>query len=433
MLKTGNRRVIASFRARYGGLPGERYIDVLDGVRALMIFIVGAFHIWQQSWLTPWTMINGRFYSLDPLLRSGYIWVDGMILLSGFLLYLPFTRRTWRKGDGRRFFLRRFARIYPSYALNVLVFFVIHRGEYAAVKDAVIDLAAHLTFTHTFTEATYYGSPINGALWTLGVEVWFYLLFPLVCRLYQRRKGWTFAGMLAVAFVFRLWASTLQDTRMVFNQLPAFLDVYALGFAGAEAYTALRERLAGQDSRTRGFFAVVLLMSVLYMGTLVVTQAARNGQEQIRLGQMETRFPLALALTAAMVSSAFTFSGVRFLLGNRVMAFLSAISFQFYMYHQVLAVMIRENRWIPSVSATPHIDGEWPWQPVFTAVCFLGVALLSAALTYGFEKPIAKWILGSARKDPPAANGETNAASFLSAGEDTGIHQGGEGKERNEK
>ena len=420
MLTTKIRGLGAYFGTRYGGLPGEKYIDVLDGVRALMIFIVGAFHIWQQSWLTPWTLINGRYYSLDPLLRSGYIWVDGMILLSGFLLYLPFTRRAWRKGDGRRFFLRRFARIYPSYALNVLVFFLLRRGEYAAAGDAAVDLMAHLTFTHTFTEATYYGSPINGALWTVGVEVWFYLLFPLICRLYQRHKGLTFAGMLAAAFAFRLWSSGLQDTRMTFNQLPAFLDVYALGFAGAEAYTVLRERLAGQGSRAKGFFAVVLLVSLLYMGTLIVTQAARNGQEQIRIGQMETRFPLALALTAAMVSAAFTFSGVRFLLGNRVMAFLSAISFQFYMYHQALAVIIRENRWIPSVSATPNVDGEWPWQPVFTAVCFLGVALLSAALTYGFEKPIAGWILGRTRRDPPGENGEASAASSPSSGEGDG-------------
>ena len=382
---------------RWSALPGEKYVDVLDGVRAVLIFLVGWFHIWQQSWLTPYVVIDGRYHSLDPLLRSGYIWVDGMILLSGFLLYLPYTRRPWRKGDGKRFFLRRFARIYPSYVLNVLVFFFYRWDRYGTAADRVRDLVAHLTMTHTFSYATYYASPMNGALWTVGVEVWFYLLFPLVCRLFQRWKGWTFAGMLAVAFGFRAWAATLSDTGMVFNQLPAFLDVYALGFAGAEGYTALREKLKGTDGRLKGLFAVTLLCCILLMARLVTEQASRSGQDQIRLGQMEIRFTLALALTGAMVSAAFTFGGVRFVLGNRVMAFLSSVSFQFYMYHQALAVIMKENRWIPSVSLTPHMDGEWPWQPVYTLMCFLVPLALGTVLTYGFEKPVGRWILGHFR------------------------------------
>ena len=63
-------------------------IPELDGLRVLMIFIVSWYHIWQQSWLRP--MIGT--YSLDYLVRSGYIWVDGTVLLSSFLLYLPYAK-----------------------------------------------------------------------------------------------------------------------------------------------------------------------------------------------------------------------------------------------------------------------------------------------------------------------------------------------------
>ena len=38
-------------------------IPELDGLRALMIFLVSWYHIWQQSWLTPYV---GQ-YSLDYL------------------------------------------------------------------------------------------------------------------------------------------------------------------------------------------------------------------------------------------------------------------------------------------------------------------------------------------------------------------------------
>ena len=69
--------------------PDATPLDALDGVRVLCILLVGWFHIWQQSWLAPQFEVLGEFVSLDFLLRSGYIWVDGLLLLSGFLLYLP--------------------------------------------------------------------------------------------------------------------------------------------------------------------------------------------------------------------------------------------------------------------------------------------------------------------------------------------------------
>ena len=72
-------------------------IPELDGLRTLMIFIVSWYHIWQQSWLRP---VIGS-YSLDYLVRSGYVWVDGTVLLSSFLLFLPWAKamRNGKKND----------------------------------------------------------------------------------------------------------------------------------------------------------------------------------------------------------------------------------------------------------------------------------------------------------------------------------------------
>ena len=57
-------------------------IGVLDGIRAIAIFLVAWYHIWQQSWLQPLT----EHVNLDWLVRNGSILVDMMILLSGFCL-----------------------------------------------------------------------------------------------------------------------------------------------------------------------------------------------------------------------------------------------------------------------------------------------------------------------------------------------------------
>ena len=72
--------------------PDVRHVDTCDGVRALAIMIVVWYHIWQQSWLYPTIQLFGKSISFDPLVRSGYIWVDIMILISGFCLYLPWAR-----------------------------------------------------------------------------------------------------------------------------------------------------------------------------------------------------------------------------------------------------------------------------------------------------------------------------------------------------
>ena len=73
-------------------LPGHydaRYVQVADGLRALSVFIVAWFHIWQQSWLNPVLSIGPVRLDFNAPVRTGYMMVDMMLLLSGFLLFLP--------------------------------------------------------------------------------------------------------------------------------------------------------------------------------------------------------------------------------------------------------------------------------------------------------------------------------------------------------
>ena len=77
-------------------------------------------------------------------------------------------------------------------------------------------------------------------------------------------------------------------------------------------------------------------------------------------------------------------------MGGRVMRFLSSISFQFYIWHQYLAVKLRKWGFPPSVSPTPNYDSEVAWQYQYT-FCAFGLALVVAiVLTYAFERPIAR-------------------------------------------
>ena len=107
------KRWLDDARAR----PSLSYVESCDGLRTMAVLIVAWFHIWQQSWLFPGLTLLGRDISLDPLVRSGYMWVDMMILISGFCLYLPWARMRYEGGEPARpmdFYVRRLARIHPS-------------------------------------------------------------------------------------------------------------------------------------------------------------------------------------------------------------------------------------------------------------------------------------------------------------------------------
>ena len=102
-------------------------IGVLYGIRALMVLFVCNYHFWQQSWIAQQVTIGGRQIYFDFFTRSSYLFVDGMLLLSGFLLYLPHARAARYHtpvSDTRTFYWKRFMRIVPSFLASVLLLLV---------------------------------------------------------------------------------------------------------------------------------------------------------------------------------------------------------------------------------------------------------------------------------------------------------------------
>lgn len=376
-------------------------IGVLYGFRALMVLFVMNYHLWQQSWIPQYVSLFGRHISLDFWTRSSYVFVDGMILLSSFLLYLPHARSRLEGTPApstHRFFFNRAARILPSYLFAVLMALfciALPQGLYHSTGAMLHDLAAHLTFAFLFWPQTYISTPLNVALWTIAVEVQFYLLFPLITRAMKKRPALTVSAMMLVGWVYRLCvAAFAADTNMLINQMPAFLDVYALGMLGAMAYCRLRSWMQ-QTRRMERCIVQSSSMVLFLLGCWVLTGILRhqsaeglNGFEALRLSQMAVRLPLAITLLVMMLSAAFSPPLVQKLLDNRLMRFLSTISMNLYIWHQVLAVEMRKA-WFPDVELL-HTDRLL--QSAYMALC-ISVALLAAmAVTYGLEQPVSRWM-----------------------------------------
>ena len=58
---------------------------------------------------------------------------------------------------------------------------------------------------------TYYWTSLNAALWTVAVEMQFYLLFPLLARAFGKRPALTFSLMTLAALVSRALERTSVD------------------------------------------------------------------------------------------------------------------------------------------------------------------------------------------------------------------------------
>ena len=390
----------------------DQRIPELDGWRVLLIFVVCWFHTWQQSWLTP----RIGSLSLDFLVRAGYMTVDGTILLSGFLLYLPWARCLRAGGvlpETRDFYRRRAARILPSFYVFILLelaFVIVPQGLYASAGFMAEDLAAHFTFVFNWFRRTYLSSPIFGGSWTLAVEMQFYLMFPLLARPSVKRPAAVLLGMLAAAGYWRGWCLWhFGEYSMVVNQLPSFLDVYALGMALAVAYVRLDERRRenGQTLWQQLAATAVFLLALWGCVLVLQAQARENGYPAIQGGQMIRRPVWALLLGAAMLSLPFTVLPVRWLFGNRAMGFLAGISMNCYLVHQVVSVQLKHWNIPYSEFENPNMAGDPVWQGQYTALC-VGIALaIAIALTYLVEKPCARLMLKARQKGPAApATGE---------------------------
>jgi peptidoglycan/LPS O-acetylase OafA/YrhL len=158
--------------------PVMARLDGLTGLRFFAAIYVVVFH-----YATP--ALLGAPRGVLNVALSGYVAVDFFFILSGFILaYNYMTPAGAFKGTRRRFWVARFARIYPAYALSFLL---------------CLPMVARATFRGTSTGLAFYrflrslGIVAvmqqswlpwmalwgNAPAWSLSVEAFFYLIFPL--------------------------------------------------------------------------------------------------------------------------------------------------------------------------------------------------------------------------------------------------------------
>ena len=382
----------------------SRFVASADLMRIFCVFLIAWYHIWQQSWLNPVLKIGSLRLDFNPIVRTGYLTVDLLLMLSGFLLFLPYARHLVEKTplpSAGEYYKKRAARILPSYLLCIFVIlfcFALPNNEYPSEKHMWVDLLAHLTFTHNLHPLSYQSTHLNGVLWTLAVEVQFYLIAPLVCRAFMKKPFWMYLIMTGAAFVYRFcYVLPMDDCTAYLNRLPAMLDVYANGMMSALVYVMLcrHMRRAGWKSLIMTVIAVLCGIAIYQM---MRNQSRASGYSAIHAGQLLRRFQLSAASAGFLVSAGLGLNWLCRLISSKPVRWLSMISFNVYIWHAYAAIKLKEWQIPPYTAAMPNQAGEQPWQTLYTWLAIGTAVVIGALVTYLVEKPCAWLILRPWRK-----------------------------------
>ena len=169
-----------------------------------------------------------------PLFQNGFLGVDIFFVVSGYLMATLYNGVAPRK-----FFKARIRRLAPSLGLISLVtllvsFTVVTPFQFKEIsKETVLGITGLSNF-YFWNDDTYFAPgrfrPLLH-LWTLSVELQFYLLFPFVSRIIKKKK-WPWLFILGMSFTFSQLI-LYKSPKTAFFLLPTRLWEFAFGVLAA--------------------------------------------------------------------------------------------------------------------------------------------------------------------------------------------------------
>ena len=187
--RDGSIEVPAATRQPASAHPGttKTWLPGIEALRGVAALTVVAHHSWSLSNMP-------RFPGFWVIEGFGLWGVNLFFMLSGYLLADTFWRE--RRADLRVYAIRRFFRIAPAYYVNIALLFLFFASTRLTFSDqGKKQILANATFTHYLFPGTSSSLNVNGALWTLTIEMMLYLFLP-VMALMVRFQPWVATGLL---------------------------------------------------------------------------------------------------------------------------------------------------------------------------------------------------------------------------------------------
>jgi peptidoglycan/LPS O-acetylase OafA/YrhL len=385
-------------------IAGRRDFPALSGARAVAAYSVVATHAAFQS---------GRSLGTQPLaglLSRLDFGVTLFFLLSGFLLSRQFLadHRSLHRATLRTFWRRRFLRILPAYWVAVGVVLAVLTFVHLTAGDSLSYLFLLQTYNHHEVD------PSLSQMWTLSVELTFYVALPLLLALGHRLplpRRHRITGLIVLMMMAALAANLLfhaadgSETETL-QWLPVYLDWFGLGIALASLTVNADDPLPWQRGPLRWAQSPgtcwIIGGLLLYFATLPLA-GPRNLLPSTTWEwtiKHEIYGGAAFFLLLPLVAGTVTWPNQ--VLGNRVMRWLGEVSYGVYLWHLALLV------WIQRSLHWQIFSGHFPALFGLTALAATAAAAVS---WYLLERPLLRRFSTSWRRPSPPATPPPPTAS----------------------
>ena len=365
-------------------IPAKKnYRPDIDGLRALAVLSVVAFHAYPSSF------------------KGGFVGVDIFFVISGFLICGIILNGL---GDGSfslgKFYQRRIFRLFPS--LTIVLLSTLAFGWFSLLPDEYLALGKHSAGGAGFIsnlvlwhEIDYWDvsaklKPLLH-LWSLGIEEQFYIIFPCLL-LVAWKSGFrvvTFvATLLFISFVCNIHYYKSDPGLAFYAPYTRFWELLvgaALAAASANKSHRLNEIKLRVDSLfARFLFARKVINDGRTLGNILSFSGCLLLFCALRFARVDKDFPGVYALLPTLGAALIIAAGPhawlnRIFFSNKIAVGLGLISYPLYLWHWPILSYFHILGWDAS--------GAWTWR-LLRLGCII-CAILLAFLTYRYvESPI---------------------------------------------
>jgi peptidoglycan/LPS O-acetylase OafA/YrhL len=352
--------------------PRRFYQPELDGLRFYAFLGVFVYHTLPQqpAFYRSLHLPLPSLWAAVP--RSGASGVDLFFALSAFLITALLLRERQQTGgiSLRLFYVRRSLRIWPLYFL-VLAVGVVLAHTVPGQSLPWYYVVGYLLFVGNWINVAF-GHPLSvcGPLWTVSIEEQFYLVWPLLMKILQRR------GMIIAAVVAFLFATLSQIGVVLAGLSPGYIYYGSFSRSGSLALGILLALFADRlPELTRGRRG--LLLAAGLTGWI-----ASSGWLIDQPGPLDMRAVLG-RLVASVGAVAILYAGLgsrsRLVRSNWIVR-LGKISYGLYMLHFIGLLFMIEL-----------LHPRWGWTLLATKALGLALTALLAWASYRWvESPFLR-------------------------------------------
>ena len=348
----------------------RKYIKEIDGLRALAVIMVLAYHLKM------------------PFAKSGLLGVTAFFVISGYLITGILINEIEESGgvDLKNFWLRRIRRLLPAVlSMAVVMIFVsavVNRVVFTkGCNDLLSAVFGYNNWWQIFRKVSYFenaGAPSPFThCWSLAIETQFYLIYPILLILLSkaRDRGKVFAAvtavlaMISVVLMGVLYSPDGDPSRVYYGtDTRAFSLLIGALAAIQKEYHIIKVKLRGKLWAVIGSISVLILIGMMMFISSYSSFLYYGGQAIV-------------SALAAFVVYAVTVSRspLNIILGSGILKWIGDRSYSIYLWHYPIIVLMSGGK-----------RATW-WIVILEVVLSVGLAELS----YRFiETPVRHGIIG---------------------------------------